>query len=117
MSDMTPERLRRKTRPMRAPEEVALSFTGECEPAGLGLCANHKSPLGAAKTCLHVLHLTELIRTRDAEVGADERTKVLAGFIEERATFLEHDTGTSHLRQSTVGFPYRRLVGPWEPTK
>lgn len=52
------------------PEEVALSFTGECEPAGLGLCANHRSPLGDAKTCLHVLHLTELIHEHDAAVAA-----------------------------------------------
>lgn len=52
MSDMTPERLRRKTRPMRTPEEVALSFTGECEPSAHGgNCAVHGVPLGAARPC------------------------------------------------------------------
>ena len=65
---------------MQTPEQMALSFTGECEPASLGICANHKAPLGGATTCLHVLHLSELIRARDAEVRADERAKVLAGF-------------------------------------
>ena len=55
---------------MQTPEQMALSFTGECEPASLGICANHKAPLGGATTCLHVLHLSELIRDRDAEVAA-----------------------------------------------
>ena len=56
---------------MQTAEELALSFTGECEPAELGLCANHKSPLfRAAKICLHVQNLTDLIRARDAEVAA-----------------------------------------------
>ena len=63
MSDMTPE-------------QVALSFTGECEPASLGICANHRSPLGGATTCLHVLHLSELIRARDEAIRADEWVEV-----------------------------------------
>ena len=56
---------------MQTPEQMALSFTGECERASLGLCANHKAPLGDATTCLHVLHLSELIRARDVEVRAE----------------------------------------------
>lgn len=60
---------------MQTPEQVALSFTGKCDPSWLGTsCDAHgSSPLGGAKTCLHVLHLSELIRARDAEVRADER--------------------------------------------
>lgn len=65
---------------MQTPEELALSFTGECEPAGLGLCANHRAPLGEAKTCLHVLHLTHLIRTRDAETQSKtDRLRAIEG--------------------------------------
>ena len=54
---------------MQTPEQAALSFTGECEPAGLGLCANHRSPLAESETCLHVQDLAGLIRARDAEVA------------------------------------------------
>ena len=68
MTDMTSER---RVSRMQSAEDVALAFTGECEPAGLGLCANHKAPLGEGKTCLHVLHLTELIRARDAEMRSE----------------------------------------------
>ena len=102
MTGMTPEMLRRKTRPMRTPEEVALSFTGECERAGLGLCANHRSPLGAAKTCLHVLHLTEIIHEREVEVRADERAKVMDGF--------EHDAAVAAkaLRETAPRFRHDR---------
>lgn len=54
---------------MRSPEEVAREVRGECVPFGpYGYCATHDSPLGSAPTCLHVLHLTEVIRARDAEV-------------------------------------------------
>lgn len=53
------------------------------------------------------LAAADLIRERDADVRADERAKVLAGFEwETRAMFVgPHDVG---LR--------RRLVSPWEPT-
>lgn len=62
------------------------------------------------------LAAADLIRERDAEVRADERAKVLAGFVEEHTKFWEHDEGTGRLRRSAVGVRHRRLVSPWEPT-
>ena len=58
---------------MQTPEQMALSFTGKCDPSWLGTsCDAHgSSPLGGARTCLHVLHLSELIRARDAELRAE----------------------------------------------
>lgn len=110
---------------MQTPEQVALSFTGECEPASLGgNCAVHGSPLGGARTCLHVFHLSELIRARDAEVREAARAEALAGFVEERRTREDGYAGaawdTTGRTQTTTTFMRpgtreRRLVGPWEP--
>ena len=58
-----------------------------------------------------------LLAARDAEIRADGRAKVLAGFTEERTTFWEHDEGTARLRRPGPGIPYRRLVGPWVPVE
>ena len=81
----------------------------------------------------------EIIRARDAEVRADERAKVLAGFTEVHtlawdgepsmsgephrcSTAAEVDLETARRALSTVGRRkpnpriVRRLVGPWEPT-
>ena len=50
------------------------------------------------------------LRARDAEVRADERAKVLAGFTEERRGRTQ--TTTTVMRPGTRE---RRFVGPWEP--
>ena len=73
-----------------------------------------------------------LIRERDAEVRADERAKVLAGFEWEmtdrampkvvpcdckhpqHARLVGDDSPPTHVSFDFV--PHRRLVGPWEPT-
>lgn len=83
--------------------------------------------------------IADLIRARDAEVRADERAKVLAGFTEVHtlawdgepsmsgephrcSTAAEVDLETARRTLSTVGRRKpnprieRRLVGPWEPT-
>lgn len=95
------------------PEQMALSFTGECEPALHGICGNHRSPLGAAKTCLHVLHLTELIRDRDAEMQS-EVNRLLAGIEDIRdeawEPWLNHDW--QHL--DTVRNDCNALLNPTE---
>lgn len=104
---------------MKTPEELARKVTGDCAPAGLGNnCSVHGVPLGSAPTCLHVLHLTEVLRARDAEVAEQMRAETLAGFVEERAW-----SDADGQRYFTVGYPasdpslhtVRRLVGPWEP--
>lgn len=63
-----------------------------------------------------------LIRARDAEVRADERAKVLAGF-EWQAGFRDERGRTRGLLVSLTEADVpstltsmRRLVGPWEPT-
>lgn len=85
------------------------------------------------------LAAADLIRERDAEVRADERAKVLAGFTEVHtlawdgepsmsgaphrcSTAAELDLATARQVLDTVGRRKpnprieRRLVGPWEPT-
>lgn len=79
--------------------------------------------------------IADLIREREAEVRADERAKVLAGFTEERADrmvarrvpcdcpgdwqhhgrFVGDDGPEMHASFEAV--PSRRLVSPWEPTR
>lgn len=65
----------------------------------------------------------ELIRERDAEVRADERAKVLAGFTEEREERRSCGCGVPVNAIWSCCFDgghtvaiVRRLVGPWEPT-
>lgn len=67
--------------------------------------------------------LTDLIRARDAEVRADERAKVLAGFVEEHKDRRSCGCGTRVgwigpccLERGDAVRIERRLVGPWEPT-
>ena len=67
--------------------------------------------------------LLDLIRERDAEVRADERAKVLAGF-EWQAGFRDERGRTRGLLVSLTAAdvpstltPMRRLVSPWEPTR
>ena len=64
-------------------------------------------------------------RARDAEVRADERAKVLAGFTEERGLRTPGGVDlrlTPNVRDIDIDPPppgltlTRRLVGPWEPT-
>ena len=99
---------------MRTPEEVAREHYPEClqvtEPegskfAGERFCQSHHVRwVGDLDMCpvQHILWLT--IRARDAEVRADERAKVLAGFTrEDVAPFFGHG-------HTSPG--YWRLVGP-----
>ena len=129
---------------MRTPEEVAREYYPEClqvtEPegskfAGERFCRSHRVKwVGDLDMCpvQHVLWLA--IRERDAEVRADERAKVLAGFTEEYADrmvarrvpcdcpgdwqhhggFVGDDGPQMHVSFEAV--PSRRLVSPWEPT-
>ena len=80
---------------------------------------------------------TEAIRARDAEVRADERAKVLAGFTEWFAPGFTYPGGRTVAigrevvarefaaadardmaspEDATPTLVVRRLVGPWEPT-
>ena len=66
--------------------------------------------------------LADLIRARDAEVRADERAKVLAGFEWQFALRDERGRTRGLLASLTEAdvpstlTPMRRLVSPWEPT-
>lgn len=75
---------------LRSAEDVAVSFTGECEPEAYGLCANHRSSLGDAKTCLYVLYLSALIRARDEQVREAARAEALADVEPRIAAAVEH---------------------------
>lgn len=108
---------------MQTPEEFA---------ALLDRCAHAAEGMGERLTDTY--RVADLIRARDAEVRADERAKVLAGFTEERADrmvarrvpcdcpgdwqhhgrFVGDDGPETHVSFEAV--PSRRLVSPWEPT-
>ena len=98
----------------------------------LDRCAHAAEGMGERLTDTY--RVADLIRARDAEVRADERAKVLAGFTEERADrmvarrvpcdcpgdwqhhgrFVGDDGPETHVSFEAV--PSRRLVSPWEPT-
>ena len=84
---------------MQTPEEFA---------AMLDRCAHAAEGMGERLTDTY--RVADLIRERDAEVRADERAKVLAGFTEERRGRTQ--TTTTVMRPGTRE---RRFVGPWEP--
>lgn len=75
---------------MQTPEEFARGYVGRFCPA--------------PEPCQYCLDdsadLADLIRERDAEVRADERAKVLAGFTEEWGVELTPQPGKSHLAVS-----------------
>ena len=102
----------------------------------LDRCAHMAEGMGERLTDTY--RVADLIRARDAEVRADERAKVLAGFEAVYAlawdgepsmggaphrcsTAAEVDLETARRALSTVGRRKpnprieRRLVGPWEP--
>lgn len=92
---------------MQTPEEFA---------AMLDRCAHAAEGMGERLTDTY--RVADLIRARDAEVRADERAKVLAGFTEERRVASPSRIGYD---ANGHGWAYpatheRRLVGPWEPT-
>ena len=90
---------------MQTPEELALEV--------LPLPACCFEPMEE-----EVQELADLIRARDAEVRADERAKVLAGFEwDERARAASPYSRVEIQRVLDTGtwIRERRLVGPWEP--
>lgn len=112
---------------MQSAEEFAASILG-CEvyrqptwadgTPGESWCRTHRHKPNSWP-CPEQSALTDLIRERDAEVRADERAKVLAGFTEEWS--LVDAKGFHYFK---VGDPppedglrpVRRHVSPWEPT-
>lgn len=99
---------------MQTPEQFA---------ALLDRCAHTAEEMGERLTDTY--RVADLIRARDAEVRADERAKVLAGFTEERGLRTPGGVDlrlTPNVRDIDIDPPppgltlTRRLVGPWEPT-
>ena len=121
---------------MQTPEGYVVGMFGPCDKSGLyGGCSAHESVWEVGERCRWMRNFADLIRARDAEVRADERARVLAGFEVERADrmvarrvpcdcpgdwqhhgrFVGDDGPETHARFDVV--PSRRLVGPWEPNE
>ena len=96
---------------MRTPEEVAREALEQVRGPMLSIFkgAEHDEWQDVLSVLVdqEAEFVADLIRARDAEVRADERAKVLAGFEWEHRTDLPGRRGIN---------PVRRLVGPWEPT-
>lgn len=128
---------------MQTPEEVAREALGNIAAPLRRIFrgSEHAEWLDALDVLIaqEVEQLTDLIRARDAEVRADERAKVLAGFTEVYALVWDGEpsmSGEPHRVSTgadlsgpdarralaTVGRRKpnarveRRLVSPWEPT-
>ena len=68
---------------MQTPEEYVVGMFGPCDKSGLyGGCSAHESVWEVGERCRWMRNFVDLIRARDAEIRADERAKVLAGFTE-----------------------------------
>lgn len=93
---------------MQTPEQFA---------AMLDRCAHAAEGMGERLTDTY--RVADLIRERDAEVRADERAKVLAGFEWEpddcSMEFRTHGQNCQCFGPRT-GPRVGRWVGPWEPT-
>ena len=96
---------------MQTPEEVWDQIEDSLDSATQWGISNDQRKRAAA-----------LIRERDAEVRADERAKVLAGFEWQFALRDERGRTRGLLASLTEAdvpstlTPMRRLVSPWEPT-
>lgn len=99
---------------MQTPEEFAIAVTENCPEVSDGMCF-HSAPVGR---CIDLKAAADLIRARDAEVRADERAKVLAGFEWEpddcSMEFRTHGQNCQCFGPRT-GPRVGRWVSPWEP--